>query len=465
MSCREPQHHREHALLLRRLLVRGLKFPFYQFVIDCRRRTQAIAPSLLFGLFGGKARHCLSIQELTRQMPVSTACRAARHHPRMVAADERFAEVRAGARRCENDLYGLYDTMRSEAPFWRAPWGDVYLSSWQLADEALSNRRLSHALPLPPDPSSPVFAWMLFQEGTEHALLRRAFQAPFAGGSSTLARSVEAIVEDALDRVPRDEPVDVVGAFTRTIPERVIGVLMGVPDEDLPLLREWSAEIRTALDTDMAVIASQRAIAELTDYFKHQLQGRSNGMFDVSGLVDAAGPRTAAANLAFIAFAGHETTVHLIASMLFHLALAPDVWRALRGTPAMAPAVVSEALRLESPVQKISRWALDDVVFAGGNRVHEGEEVVVLVGAANRDPARYTHPHRMDPSRPATTHLAFGKGVHTCLGRALALMEGEAVLRHLAGSVKEISLEDGGWEWMANSSFRGLSRLTVTLQT
>jgi hypothetical protein len=391
--------------------------------------------------------------------------------------DERFAEVRAGSRRREGDIYALYAEMRTAAPFWRSPWGDVYLSSWRLVDEALTNRRLSHTLHAgarnlsePSSARSSVFDWMIFQEGSEHALLRRAFQGPFTSGDSQLARHVEAIVADQLGSVARNRPVDVVSAFTRVIPERVIGALVGVPDSDM--LRAWSNDIRTALDVGMGEIAAGtvRAVGEFTDHFEARLSKQDSGravcgMFDVTDLVAAVGTRATAANLAFIAFAGHETTVHLVASMLLHLAQAPEVWRALRDAPLLTSAVVSEVLRLESPVQKICRWALDDLELCDGNRLRKGEEVVLLVGAANRDPDRFTDPDRIVLSRGQVPHLAFGKGIHACLGRSLAMMEGDAILRNLAGSVKSLGLDEGGWEWIENSSFRGLRQLTMTLKT
>jgi cytochrome P450 len=150
--------------------------------------------------------------------------------------------------------------------------------------------------------------------------------------------------------------------------------------------------------------------------------------------------------------------------MLLHLALAPALLVSLRSTPALAPAVVSETLRLESPVQKICRWAVNDLELSREHRLHRGENAVLLVGAANRDPTRFENPDRMDLSRVQVPHLAFGKGVHACIGRGLAMMEGEAVLRWLIDNVDAIGLEEGAAEWIENSSFRGLKRLPITLR-
>ena len=389
-----------------------------------------------------------------------------------------FLAVRAGTRRSEADLPRLYAEMRAAAPLWRSPWGDVYLSSFELVDQALASRAMSHALQLGSPHAgardaagSPIADWLMFKDGREHALMRRGFQGPFAAADGSLARRVTAIVASHMSTVELDRPIDAVMQFTRAIPERVIGSMLGLPSADLPLLRAWSADIRTALDTGMDSIAAGDAGAatDFTDYFADVLARMPPGNaivgdFNVAELIDAVGVRSAAANLAFIAFAGYETTVHLLGSMLFHLSKTPDVWEAVRTTPDLTPAVVAEVLRLESPVQKVCRWALSDIELSGGNRLRAGEYAVLLLGAANRDPARFPDPDRIDLSRPQNVHLGFGKGLHSCLGRGLAIMEGAAIVRWLGEHVRTIVLNTDDCEWIPNSSFRGLQRLPVTLQ-
>jgi cytochrome P450 len=389
------------------------------------------------------------------------------------ALDESFLAVRAGAKRGEGDLHLLYAEMQRTAPLWRSPWGDVYLSSFDLVDQALASRAMSHALQpgrARESGGSPIADWLMFMDGREHALMRRAFQGPFVGGDGSLVRRVAAIVDEQMNAVELDCPIDAVAQFTRAIPEKVIGGMLGLPRQDLPMLRAWSAEIRTALDTGMESIAAGKAdaAADLTTYFADVLSRKSPGNatvgdFNVGDLVDALGMRTAASNLAFIAFAGYETTVHLLGSMLWHLSNRPDVWNALRQTPELATVVVSEALRLESPVQKVCRWALNDIELAGGYRLHKGEYAVLLLGAANRDPARFAMPDTINLSQAQTVHVGFGKGLHACLGRGLAMIEGVAVLRWLIAHVRTIPPTGCDPEWIPNSSFRGLQRLPITL--
>jgi cytochrome P450 len=385
-------------------------------------------------------------------------------------AEEAFLAVRAGSPRREADIYRLYADMRRLAPLWRSPWGDVYLSSYDFVDKVLTSRAVSHAIQpgLPRGGKSPIAEWLMFADGADHMLLRRAFQGPFAAGDGALQRRVSAIVAEQMAAVELDHPIDAVACFTRAIPERVIGGMLGLPPEDLPLLRAWSQDIRTALDIGMDSIAAGTASAatDLTDYFLRVLERRSGavvGDFSVGDLVNAAGVRATAANLAFLAFAGYETTVHLLGSMVLLLSKQPDIWAALKGTSGLIPAVVSEALRLESPVQKVCRWALVDIDLSGEHRLRAGEYVVLLLGAANRDPERFANPDRIDLAHPQNVHVGFGKALHTCLGRGLAMIEGAEVLRWLIEHVGTIGPTVSDPEWIENSSFRGLQRLPITL--
>ncbi len=391
---------------------------------------------------------------------------------------DRFGSVRAGTKRHEADIYQTYAEMRRESPLWRAPWGDVYLSSYELVSQAFASSAMSHAVrPALPNCEgheselSPFADWLLFMDGADHALMRRAVQGPLVSGDGTLDSRVANIVDEQLTAVDFNCPIDAVPQFTRLIPERVIGSMLGVPIEDLPRIRSWSEEIRTILDVGMEPAAARNAgpVTDLADYFYEILKrrpanGASVGDFKMDELIDAVGERTAASNLAFLSFAGHETTVHSLGSLLLHLSKTPAVWEVLRKTPDLAPIVVSEVLRLESPVQKACRWALKDIEFASGQKLHKGEYTVLLLGAANRDPSKFSNPDQIDLTRVQNAHFAFGKGLHTCLGRGLALLEGAAVLRWLIENVNAIVLNVDEPEWIQNSSFRGLQRLPITLE-
>lgn len=393
----------------------------------------------------------------------------------VVATPTDRARLRAEAFDPAQDLYAAFRSVREAYPVWRSPWGDIYLSSYGLVDAALADRRLrsapSNMLALAAADDRPALSqWLLHLEGETHASIRQAMrQGLLALLAGPLQRIVEIEVERALAPIGPGE-IDVVAAFTRDVPERVICAMVGVPEEDAPRLRAWSIAARAILDSDFgsAFVAKGGSIDEMSDYFTDQLQRGESPAGSIQTLpgmreyVEREGAVLAGRNLAFFAFAGHETTVHLIGSMLMLLSRSPDLWAAVRANPRLVPRLVDETLRLESPVQKLARWAAADVTI-GGMAIARGASLVLLVGAANRDPARFPDPDRCDLHREIGGHLGFGRGSHFCLGSALARLEAECVLHHLAQRFRRIEAVPGGSRWLGNSSFRGLAELRLVL--
>jgi cytochrome P450 len=179
-------------------------------------------------------------------------------------------------------------------------------------------------------------------------------------------------------------------------------------------------------------------------------------------IAEKLGIEVAGRNVAFLALAGYETTAHLIGSMVFLLSRNPSQWHALCADQELAGQAVSETLRLESPLNKVCRWA-ERQTELGGVELTAGQLIVLLIGAANRDPLRFSNPHEFVLSRPAGGHLAFGRGAHFCLGKALAELEATAVLKRLTERFTAIDAVEGGAAWMRNSSIRGLKELRVKL--
>ena len=405
--------------------------------------------------------------------------RATMHEDALSAADwheaHRWQGIRAGFFDGRSDIHGIHDEMRGEAPVWQAPWGDVYVTKYDLVSACFVNRQLSH---VPPPGAadaggqrSAINDWLMYQEGHAHTMIRQALQRPFVGkGVSALAPVVAEAIELFVSRAAFSGTVDVVAAFTRAVPERVICRLLGVPAKDMPMLRAWSASIRATLDTgfDDAFGLGSGAAEEMSIYFTELLrdmlaQGEMPPLLvGLPALVDELGLTVAGRNIAFLAFAGHETTVHLLGNMLFHLTHAPAQWEALRANRHLVSNAVVETLRMESPVQKICRWPLQQIEL-GGREIRDGQLVVLLVGAANRDPAQFADPARFDLGRPSGQNLAFGRGAHMCIGRALAEMEGKLLLEAVLQRWKSLEPTAEGAKWMDNSSIRGLERLTLQL--
>jgi len=395
-------------------------------------------------------------------------------HGEFPSTDHSWRQVRAGCFNGSTDIYAIYDEMRQQAPVWQAPWGDVYVTKYDLVSACLVNRQLSHLPPGEADADtgrSAVNDWLMYQEGRAHAAIRQALQQPFVGnGTAVLAPVVNEAIDQLVSKADLSGTVDVVAAFTRAVPERVIGRLLGVPAEDMPMLRAWSASIRTILDTgfDDAFGSAPNAVDEMSAYFTDLLRSQLAGgvmpplLVGLPALVDAVGLTVAGRNIAFLAFAGHETTVHLLGNMLFHLAHAPAQWAALRADPDLVANAVAETLRLESPVQKICRWPLQPIEL-NSQPIDKEQMVVLLVGAANRDPAQFSQAERFDISRPGKQNLAFGRGAHVCIGKALAEMEGKRLLEAVLRRWHSIEPVSGQPTWMDNSSIRGLDTLALRL--
>ena len=162
-----------------------------------------------------------------------------------------------------------------------------------------------------------------------------------------------------------------------------------------------------------------------------------------------------------IVWAGMDTTANAIASAAQLFAKHPDQWDLLRANRAMLAGAVAEVLRIEPPVQRFTRQTTTAVDVAG-HLIPEGARVVVLFGSANRDERRFANPDQFDIRRNPTDHLAFGRGVHRCVGAGLAQQELRAMLDQLADRVERFELEEE--RWRCNNGLHGLERLVVTVQ-
>ena len=382
---------------------------------------------------------------------------------------------RVGARYFDSgtDPYPLFDALRAKAPVWLAPWGDVFVSSYDYVLQALANKTLRSPSPqLAFDqwsqlPRSTVSDWMLYTDGDQHNFLRQALVRPFSStGMVAMQSVVERVVRECLFEGTIDDVCEVVSQFTRAVPERVISDLLGFPREDIPRIRDWATTIRDLMDgTDKAAARMLGAPDEMQIYFvEHLAQILKTGaefpplLSGFKSIIDQLGIEVAGSNAAMLALAGHETTVHLLGNILFHLAREPDHWQRLRKDRTLVRNAVEETLRLESPVQKISRVSTQPTAI-GEDQIADGSPIVLLIGAANRDPARFEAPHRFDLGRDGPPHLAFGRGAHACIGRPLAEMEASAVLNGLLARWSRFEMVDSGARWLDNSTFRGLEEL------
>jgi pimeloyl-[acyl-carrier protein] synthase len=283
---------------------------------------------------------------------------------------------------------------------------------------------------------------------------------------------IEAVTADLLDAVPAGQPFDLMTALAQPLPVIVIAELLGIPAADRGRFKAWSDEIAATtrpMASQAAIDGARRATTELIAYLEPIVARlRTEPHEDLlSALVqvEEGGERLTHEELLAFAIlllvAGNETTTNLLGNAVLALLRHPAQLAALRANPELLPAAIEEALRFDSPVQAVIRFARQPATL-GGRQIEAGDTVMVLIGAANRDPARFTQPETFDIATEGerTRHLAFGLGPHFCLGAPLARLEGEVALRallarfpglHAAGDPKQ-----GG-----TFTLRGLDALPV----
>jgi len=317
---------------------------------------------------------------------------------------------------------------------------------------------------------------LLFMDPPDHTRLRnlvaRAFTPRRIEG---LRATTEAITAELLDALPADgTPVDLIPAFAYPLPVRVICRLLGIPEADEAVFTGWSHGIARSLDPSVlrspAIDATiDQARSELRAYLGALLEFRRKSPGDdlLSGLaaVDADGDRISSGEVLSLAVlllvAGHETTVNLIGNGMLALLRAPDQLALLRRSPELVGGAVDELLRFDGPVQITQRIATEDMEVVGC-QVRRGDEILLVLGAANRDAAVFAEPDRLDVTRDARRHVGFGGGIHHCLGAVLARMEAQIAVAALLERFGRIELA-GAPVRRPTFTLRGLESLPIAL--
>jgi cytochrome P450 len=320
---------------------------------------------------------------------------------------------------------------------------------------------------------------LLFMDPPDHTRLRRLVARAFTPTRVDDVRlraetTVTALLDDMAD-AGATAPLDLVHGLAYPLPVRIICHMLGIPETDEAVFSHWSQALTRSLDPSVLRSAAvNTAIAEaeagLTVYLDDLLnvRRRTAGQDLVSALlaVESDGDRISATELIdlvlILLVAGHETTVNLIGNGVLALLRNRDQWERLCRSPSEVAGAIDELLRFDSPVQMTQRIATEDLDLEG-YRVRRGDEIVLVLGAANRDPAVFTEPDRLDVSRiDARRHVAFGGGIHHCLGAALARLEGQVALAGLLGRFPHLQLA-GEPTRRPTFTLRGLESLPVSL--
>jgi hypothetical protein len=257
--------------------------------------------------------------------------------------------------------------------------------------------------------------------------------------------------------------------------------MLGVPGSDQSQFKAWSDDISMALggfdsasskeELFSLYETAQKSYLALSSYFKEKVaELRINPRENLlSALIEAEekGDRLTEtelfANCVLLMIAGHETTTNLIGNGVLALLRNPDQEEALRMKPELIVTAVEELLRYDSPVQKMGRIALTDISI-GGKEILQGQLICLGFGAANRDPEQFSSPQKLDIARQPNRHLAFGHGLHYCVGAALARIEGQIAISGILRCLPKLQLECDSLEWQHNFTLRGLKSLPVAFQ-
>ena len=376
-----------------------------------------------------------------------------------------------------DDPYPVYRTLRDEHPLYfceaRNTWvlsrfGDV----WKAVHDPETFSSAQGIFPglgqNDPDQMLPV---MIMMDPPRHTDLRRLVSRAFTRRRiADHAQAIREIARDLIDTLVDAEQGDLVEDLAKPLPTIVIADLLGVPREDRKAFRQWSDQIIQDNPDDPVVAArAMDGVASLLGYFADLIAERRRSPRDdlLTALImaEADGERLSEDELfamcILLLVAGNETTTNLVSNSAVLFDQNPDQWRAIVANPSLLPGAIEECLRFDSPVQALAR-TLTRAIVMHGQTMNEGDKVLLVYGSANRDDREFSDPDTFDIERTVDRQLAFGHGIHFCLGAPLARLEGEIAYSELVRRSPEWTVT-GTPERMHSGPIRGLLRLPVSM--
>lgn len=384
--------------------------------------------------------------------------------------------------------YAFYAERRAEGPaFYWEDYGHWCFIGWDEVNALLRDRRFGRRIlhvatreevGLPePNPALRDFDGveahsLLELEPPEHTRLRTLVNRAFVSRHvEQLRPSIEAFAHSLIDGFEASGEVELIEAFAAPVPVTVIADMLGVPREMSNALLDWShAMVRMYMfDPDAeAAHAANRAAADFRDYLADLIAERRKSPKPdlISHMIEAEqnGRHLTEAEListtVLLLNAGHEATVHQTGNAVKTILESRLDPTELLATPESTAALVEESLRYDPPLHMFTRWALEDMELDGGVVLKKGDEIGLMLAAANRDPRRFMHPDRFDPSRPDGANVSFGAGIHFCIGAPLARIELQVVLKALFERLPNLRLASAP-RYRDAYHFHGLERLDV----
>jgi len=400
--------------------------------------------------------------------------------------DPRSPEFRA-------DPYPVYRYLRTHQPiYYRAEHKDWILTRYADVAEVLKspafgrsesrrapavtgtkNRPVDRLLAIRRESSNLMGLWLVLTNPPAHTRIRRLLQKAFTQSRiNALQASIQAQVDSAIDQAAERGALDVIGDLAYPL---MLGLncrdVLGIPQRDWHRnFKQWTENMSLVADLDITPLTYERgmlAIAGLAELFRNRIAecraGSEPGDNLIGMLIEEEGQLSEEellANCIMMFTVGHSSTVNLIGIGVLTLLRHPAQLELLAADPTLIETAISEVLRYDSPVQGVSRTALRDVEL-GDTNIHRGERVVCIIGAANRDPARFAEPDTFDIKRWPNPHLSFGYGIHTCIDRHLSQRVAKIVVGTLVRRLPGLSLATDSLEWEDSFLGHGLKALPV----
>ena len=388
--------------------------------------------------------------------------------------------------------YPIYQKLQDSAPiYWSASWNcwivtrhndvtSILRDPLNFSNVGRVTSLLSHLSDVDRQRFQPLqshFATgMVHSDPPEHSRLRKLLSYAFAPRIiNQLQPRIEQIVAKLIDDFCKKGRVELIQEFAYPLPAIVISELFGAPIEDQHLFKKWSTNIgafQGAGLSDLEIMQrSQDSLVEMRTYFKNLAnKRRKNPAKDLlSALVqaDEDGVRFTDDELLSVCVtmltAGHETTTSLIGNGMLALLKHPNQLALLQENPTLIPAAIEEFLRYDGPLQRTWRRVAEDVVFEK-RPFKKDQLVVVMLGSANRDSTIFPNPNQLDIERPNKQQIAFGYGVHFCIGASLARMEGQIAFKQLLSRLHDLDGEIHDLAWQTEGVFRCLKALPLQFQ-
>ncbi|MFI1788106.1 cytochrome P450 [Streptomyces olivaceoviridis] len=376
------------------------------------------------------------------------------------------------------DPHPVYARLRERGPVHRVrlatpggAWETWLVVGYEEARAALADQRLAKDIArtgFVPLDEQLIGKYLLVADPPQHTRLRGLVARAFTMRRvERLRPRIRQITDELLDDMLPRGHADLVDSLAYPLPITVICELLGVPEMDRAEFRKTSTEVVAPTGTDSERAATVRLAEYLTELIEDKRCAGPTGdlLSDLIRTTAEDGDRLSMDELRGMAYllliAGHETTVNLIGNAVLALLTHPDQLAALRADPSLLDKAVEETLRWEGPVETATyRFAAEPLEIAG-TRIGRGDDVLVGLTAAQRDGARFTDPDRFDIRRDTRGHLAFGHGIHYCLGAPLARLEAGVALGALLDRAPGLTLDGEPGEWLPGMLMRGVRSLPV----